>query len=281
MNNGATELQNILENTFDIPFQVESGIDKGDPWYKIRPAEYSNELFEVHISFLNQLRLNMELHPDTYAVPLLRDMANASPDKRATFLGYGKVFAERRAKIDFAINNIETSVVDSSDWPQQWQNIRMKISKSPIVDDNEVFSPVKIVSDWGCLFIGMALSLLEIVPIDNFSYAAETTEGDCYRALTNRYERNPINRKLCLAAKGYYCRVCGMDFESIYGELGTGFIHVHHNIPVSKMGPKYVVNPLNELEPVCPNCHVMLHRKDPPLGIEELKRIIAENKNTN
>jgi len=72
--------------------------------------------------------------------------------------------------------------------------------------------------------------------------------------------------------------VCGMDFVSRYGELGSGFIHVHHVIPVSKMGPNYIVDPINDLTPVCPNCHAMLHRKDPPLEIEELKGIFYEKK---
>ena len=278
MDNGTAELQNILETTFDIPFHVESGIKGGDPWYKIRPAGYTNELFEIHICFLNQLRLNMEFLPDAYAAPLIRDMASASPDKRATFLGYGKVFAERRAKMDFAINNMDASAIDSSSWPQQWQSIRLKITKSPVVNENEAFAPVKIVSDWGCLFVGMVLSLLEVVPENNKAWFAAESEGDSYSTVINRYERSPVNRNLCIAAKGYTCMVCGMDFVSRYGELGSGFIHVHHVIPVSKMGPNYIVDPINDLTPVCPNCHAMLHRKDPPLEIEELKGIFYEKK---
>jgi 5-methylcytosine-specific restriction protein A len=276
MENGKAELQHILEMTFDIPFHVESGIDNGDPWYKIRPAGYTNESFEIRLAFLNQLRLNMEFLPDAYAGPLIKDMANASPDQRATFQGYAKVLVERGVKFDFTINNLEVSVVKDSNWPQQWQNVRLKITKSPIIDENEVFSPEKIIIDWGCLFCGMILSLLEVVPVNNLEYVEGITEGSLYRVITNRYERSPVNRNLCIAAKGYLCRVCGMDFESRYGRLGNGYIHVHHIIPVSKMGPEYIVDPINDLVPVCPNCHAMLHRIDPPLEIEELKRRITD-----
>jgi 5-methylcytosine-specific restriction enzyme A len=276
MENNIDELRHILEITFDIPFNVESGIINGDPWYKIRPAGYTNESFEVRLVFLNQLRLNMEFLPDTYAAPLIKDMANSSPDQRATFLGYGKVLAERRAKVDFKINNIDASVIDDSNWPKEWNNIILKISKSPIIEDDEEFTPNKFIIDWGCLIIGMILSLLEVAPINNnVNYYVAESEGDYYKAFTNRYERSAVNRNLCLAAKGYSCRVCGMDFKSKYGEIGTGYIHVHHTIPVSEMGPKYIVDPINDLEPVCPNCHAMLHRKDPPLGIEELKKKIT------
>jgi len=278
MENSIDELRHILETTFDIPFCVESGMINGDPWYKIRPAGYTNESFEVRLVFLNQLRLNMEFLPDTYAAPLIKDMANSSPDQRATFLGYGKVLAERKAKVDFKINNIDASVIDDSNWPKEWNNIILKISKSPIIEEDEEFTPNKFIIDWGCLIIGMVLSLLEVVPINNnVEYYVAESEGGYCKVLTNRYERSPVNRNLCLSAKGYSCRVCGMNFQSTYGKLGIGYIHVHHIIPVSKMGPNYIVDPIKDLEPVCPNCHAMLHIKDPPLGIEVLKKIILEN----
>jgi 5-methylcytosine-specific restriction protein A len=43
------------------------------------------------------------------------------------------------------------------------------------------------------------------------------------------------------------------------------------------MGNNYIVDPVKDLEPVCPNCHAMLHRKDPPYSIEELYGWVAEN----
>ena len=36
----------------------------------------------------------------------------------------------------------------------------------------------------------------------------------------------------------------------------------------------YKLNVDTDLVPVCPNCHYMLHRKEPPYTIEELKKII-------
>lgn|GEM_PF-5145474 len=51
-------------------------------------------------------------------------------------------------------------------------------------------------------------------------------------------------------------------------------MHVHHIIPLSNIKDKYVVDPIKYLRPVCPNCHSMIHRNDPPLSVEELKRLI-------
>lgn len=66
--------------------------------------------------------------------------------------------------------------------------------------------------------------------------------------------------------------VCGLDFELKYGEIGKGFIHVHHLRELSKLGRDYKVDPLRDLRPVCPNCHAMLHTKSPAILPEDLKR---------
>lgn len=102
-------------------------------------------------------------------------------------------------------------------------------------------------------------------------------EGAKLRVIVNRYERSQEVREKCLKAKGYSCSVCGMNFEKMYGSLGKGFIHVHHVVPISEIGESYIVDPVNDLVPVCPNCHAMLHRgADRVLSINELKKLIGK-----
>ena len=101
-------------------------------------------------------------------------------------------------------------------------------------------------------------------------------EGALITVKANKYERNQKARKECVAKKGYQCLVCGRDFEATYGEIGKNFIHVHHLTPISSVGKEYELNVDTDLVPVCPNCHYMLHRKDPPYTVEELKGIIQE-----
>lgn len=100
---------------------------------------------------------------------------------------------------------------------------------------------------------------------------AELMEGALHRVASSQYERNPAARLACIKHYGAICFVCGFSFEVAYGRLGRGFIHVHHLVPVSSIGKEYQVNPITDLRPVCPNCHAMLHREDPPLAIEELQ----------
>jgi 5-methylcytosine-specific restriction protein A len=96
-------------------------------------------------------------------------------------------------------------------------------------------------------------------------------EGAKKTITVNSYERNSKARKRCINHYRSTCNVCDLDFEKTYGELGKDFIHVHHLTKVADIGEIYEVNPIKDLRPVCPNCHAMLHKKEPPLTIGELK----------
>lgn len=106
----------------------------------------------------------------------------------------------------------------------------------------------------------------------------EFNEGELKQVTTNRYERNREAREKCVLLKGCRCVVCGFDFKETYGEIGEGFIHVHHVTPISYKGKDYTLDIANDLVPVCPNCHAMMHRKNPPLTATELKDILLTNK---
>lgn len=114
---------------------------------------------------------------------------------------------------------------------------------------------------------------------DEIENPKEIYEGAKKTIVVNSYERNHEARVACIAAHGCKCSVCGMDFEKMFGELGRGFIHVHHIVPISTIGEEYQVDPVKDLVPVCPNCHAMLHRGRDGivLSIDELKKIIATN----
>lgn len=105
-------------------------------------------------------------------------------------------------------------------------------------------------------------------------------EGALVQVMANRYERNKDARQKCIELKGQKCLVCGRDFEETYGDVGKGFIHVHHLVPIASVGKEYKLDVANDLVPVCPNCHYMLHRRKPPYSIEEL-RLMMEKANMN
>ncbi len=92
----------------------------------------------------------------------------------------------------------------------------------------------------------------------------------------NRYERNPDARRVCLAFHGTSCAACGFSFEASYGDIGTGFIDVHHVVPPVMLGDGYQLDPVADLIPLCPNCHAMAHRGvASPRTVSELRSIIS------
>ena len=117
------------------------------------------------------------------------------------------------------------------------------------------------------------ISTTEEIPDNNTYY-----EGSVQQITVNTYERNAKARKSCIEYYGTSCFVCGFDFSKVYGELGDGFIHVHHLYPVSEIKHEYQVNPINDLRPVCPNCHAMIHRRIPPLSINQLQDVLNNAK---
>ncbi|NID09530.1 HNH endonuclease [Fibrivirga algicola] len=111
---------------------------------------------------------------------------------------------------------------------------------------------------------------------DEFATDKMHTEGAKKQIYVNVYERDKAAREACIKHWGAKCRVCEMTFEAQYGPVGEGFIHVHHLKPIAKIGQAYRVDPINDLIPVCPNCHAMLHRRDPAYSVIELKAIISQ-----
>ncbi len=101
----------------------------------------------------------------------------------------------------------------------------------------------------------------------------ELREGGSKTINVNVYERSRKARDACIEKYGPICAVCGFDFERTFGELGKGFIHVHHLKNLASIGKDYVVDPESDLRPVCPNCHAMIHYGSKSYGLERLEEI--------
>ena len=105
-------------------------------------------------------------------------------------------------------------------------------------------------------------------------------EGTVKEISITAFERS---KNAVSACKKYYqkrdgklvCQICGFDFGAFYGEEYEDMVHIHHVIPLAAIRENYEVNPVEDLLPVCPNCHMVLHRinknKQRELTAEELK----------
>lgn len=79
------------------------------------------------------------------------------------------------------------------------------------------------------------------------------------------------------------CDCCKFNFEDFYGsELGKGFIEMHHTKPIFKYKVEDIQTTIdkaiNNLMPVCSNCHRMIHRnKNQQIEIQVLIENIKNN----
>lgn len=101
------------------------------------------------------------------------------------------------------------------------------------------------------------------------------TEGAKQTITVDARERNTQARRQAIARHGVRCSVCGFTFGDYYGEIGAGYIEVHHLHPLADAEGECPVDPDADLRPVCPNCHAILHlRTTTPREIEEVQERI-------
>jgi 5-methylcytosine-specific restriction protein A len=129
--------------------------------------------------------------------------------------------------------------------------------------------------DWA-KFLNRPRVIHEVTLAEEIDLEKTYSEGTARQVTVNVYERNAEARTICINHYGLNCSVCGFNFEEIYGDTGAGFIHIHHIKPLSEIRKGYKLNPINDLRPVCPNCHAIIHRRKPAYSIEELKKIVKQ-----
>ena len=135
---------------------------------------------------------------------------------------------------------------------------------------------VRLLTDQGFQIVNKSEPLEPDLFPDEIQQEATYIEGAAVQVTVNRYERDRKARQAALDWHGYQCKICGIDMTKVYGEIAKGFIHVHHLISLSEIKENYQVDPKADLIPVCPNCHAMLHRQDPPILPEVLKKMLRK-----
>ncbi|HUP77181.1 MAG TPA: hypothetical protein VM260_01380 [Pirellula sp.] len=111
------------------------------------------------------------------------------------------------------------------------------------------------------------------LPGDDSNYP----EGSVSQVLRNSYERSEAARDACIRHHGTTCVVCCFNFGQKYGPKVEGLIHVHHLRELSAIGKLYLVDPILDLRPVCPNCHAVIHSCSPAMSIQEVRKLLWDN----
>lgn len=103
-------------------------------------------------------------------------------------------------------------------------------------------------------------------------------EGAVRSINVNAYERSAAARSKCILHYGCKCAVCDIILADIYGEIAQGYIHVHHLRQLSEINSEYQVDPIEDLRPICPNCHAIIHMSNSSRTIEDIKTLIKQQK---
>jgi hypothetical protein len=101
-------------------------------------------------------------------------------------------------------------------------------------------------------------------------------EGERRAAQMSRSVRNAALRVAAKRRWGTRCYCCGFSFQEFYGSVAEGFAIIHHLHPLGNSDSQVRATSVEDVRIVCANCHYILHREDPPLGIDELKRRIGK-----
>jgi 5-methylcytosine-specific restriction enzyme A len=125
--------------------------------------------------------------------------------------------------------------------------------------------------------LGLVNEVASGIP-EEVPYASAICEGSVKTIRVNAYERSSLAREKCILHHGCRCYVCSLILAEVYGEPAQGYIHVHHLRQLSEIGESYQVDPINDLRPVCPNCHAIIHTRQPAYSIEEVKDLIQSHK---
>lgn len=268
-------LSKRLESRFGLAFTSSLEAVDGGVFPVLRPSCLEHGTGFCIVVARTHRQIEASFRADNFAARLLRKMAEVDESARHTFDVLVSNARKNGAQVYFAINSnpIELTSAQFDSWNRVELDISQRISAKNIQPD--AISELLLTVTSNCLSMVLTLLSSEQVDKNGLSYGDQKLpEGARMRIEVNKYERSPANRAACIAHYGSACQACGLSFLDVYGELGEGYIEVHHCIPVSKMGGEYFVDPVMDLIPVCSNCHSMIHRKDPPIALESLQEII-------
>lgn len=222
------------------------------------PHGFSIKILDEYLAW------RIELAFDDFSAPLLQLMQARFEIRRDGIQSFIDLAKAKNDQIEFLINGNEILKTTSD----SWKEVTLRLKKSYFSAESEFPALSSALLDFMCLILYLLVKDVEwseeVPPEGKF-------EGDVSLVMTNRYERSRYNRALCLKFYGFKCRGCGDLLEEKYGPMGLGVIHVHHIVPVSQMGNSYRLNPIKDLVPLCPNCHNIVHQKNPPIEISELR----------
>jgi 5-methylcytosine-specific restriction enzyme A len=253
---------------------VELPMVGGQRMFGLAPRDHEiSETFTVTLT-LGWRSVEAKVVPGKFAGDLVGLMGEVGDDGRTLFRSV--MSALRAGGADVTLN-VNGSVFDDAEaaWSIPWRTMELRLRRGQIdVSEGDGQADVGALAQMAANSVALILVLLPVENVRIDDGVAGFPEGAVEQVTVNRYERDRRNRAAAIAIHGTICVCCDIPMGDVYGVAAAGMIQIHHLTPVSKIGPGYVVNPETDLAPLCPNCHCVAHRRDPPYGLEEIRRML-------
>jgi len=218
-------------------------------------------------------RISCETILEPFSKPFLQGIESASAEAKESFISLFKAFS-RSHHFTLYIDSKEIKIDEFNKLRGTLGSfqIRQEI-KNIDFDDIQTEEVTQICADiiWRSFCLMMVFLHKQI--LENDISIKEGTEQN----ITSRdYERNPIYRDIVISLRGPICSCCDLRFEDKYGAYGRDFIEIHHVVPVSVLKGQNKFDPLTDLLPICSNCHSIIHRREVPYTISEIRKSLEK-----
>jgi predicted HNH restriction endonuclease len=99
-------------------------------------------------------------------------------------------------------------------------------------------------------------------------------EGKTTQVALSKRERSKVLRVQALAQRGTVCEICEFDFAKQYGDFARNCVEVHHIEALAGAGHRGVMNTLDDVIVICPNCHRALHQFKNPDNWKAFRKLV-------
>ena len=253
----------------------------GNRWLDLHPAGHPVAATFSIRTVLGWRRLDVHFKPGNFSADLLEAMRSADETGRRAFNAVLDVCRLDGAEVLLMVNGAERAADDPQTWEPPWRSMGLVVRRGMVaIGEGDAAREAQLTELWTSRAAAAVLALLPLEQEDDGSPESDPDvaglpEGAKTRIEVNRYERDRRNRAAALAIHGYACKACDLKLDEQYGVAAAGLIEVHHVTPVSEVGAGYIIDPRDDLVPLCPNCHSVAHRRQPPYSVDELRQMLG------
>jgi 5-methylcytosine-specific restriction protein A len=262
-------VRKALEDRFGVGLKAEELSTSSGQSISLEPTDVpASHSFRCELA-LGWRSVEISVNFGAYSRELVGAMGKAEIRQQEAFRAFLCAIEDGGGVVLFRLNGNEENWRDGVIWSLGWQTLFLKVARRPFaLDDKSELAVLTAALPWASRTLGAVISLLPLEPEDENA----RREGAIREVLAKRYERDLINRSLCIEIHGTVCIACGFDFGRSYGEAAAGYIEVHHvNQLADLAGEQVAINPATDLVPLCGNCHAVAHLRRPPFSVGELR----------